>query len=108
MENKGGYHGNGEFENALVSLMLQGSEQELLKRNEELQMQLAELSILVRIKHPESSEPGSEAQDSEAVLEKYWETKRELETLRQRLSTDYEDTIERLNTAKKNLEKKVS
>lgn len=91
----------------LILILLQDSEHELLKRNEELQMQLAEMTILARIKHPESSEPGSETQDSEAVLEKYWETKKELETLRQRLSTDYEDKIERLNTAKRNLEKKV-
>ena len=87
---------------------VQGSELQLLKQNEELQMQVAELSILARIKQSEGSEAGSGAQDSEAVLEKYWETKRELETLRQHLSTDYEDKAERLNTAKKNLEKKVS
>ena len=43
-----------------------------------------------------------------AVLEKYWETRRELETLRQRISTEHEDELERLQHAKKNLEKKVS
>lgn len=42
-----------------------------------------------------------------AVLEKYWETKRELETLRQRISTEHEDEIERLKHAKKVLEKRV-
>ena len=84
-----------------------GNEQELLKRNNELQFQMAELRILARMKQSEGSISGSQAQDSEAVLEKYWETKRELETMRQHLSTDYEDKIERLNTAKKNLEKRL-
>lgn len=41
------------------------------------------------------------------MLEKYWETKRELETLRQRISTEHEDQVERLQHAKKVLEKKV-
>ena len=41
-------------------------------------------------------------------MEKYWETRRELETLRQRISTEHEDELERLQHAKKNLEKKVS
>ena len=40
-------------------------------------------------------------------LEKYWETKRELETLRQRLSTERDDELETLRAAKKKLEKKV-
>ena len=41
------------------------------------------------------------------MLEKYWETRRELETLRQRISTEYEDEVERLESAKRSLEKKV-
>ena len=41
------------------------------------------------------------------MLEKYWETRRELETLRQRISTEYEDELERLESAKRSLEKKV-
>ena len=44
---------------------------------------------------------------SAAMLEKYWETRRELETLRQRISTEYEDEVERLESAKRSLEKKV-
>ena len=44
---------------------------------------------------------------STAMLEKYWETRRELETLRQRISTEYEDELERLESAKRSLEKKV-
>ena len=44
-----------------------------------------------------------------AVLEeKYWATRRELETLRQRIHSEHEDEIEKLQTAKKTLEKKVS
>ena len=43
-----------------------------------------------------------------AVLEeKYWATRRELETLRQRIHSEHEDEIEKLQTAKKTLEKKV-
>ena len=41
------------------------------------------------------------------MLEKYWETRRELETLRQRISTEHEDELERLESAKKSLEKRV-
>ena len=40
-------------------------------------------------------------------MEKYWETKRELETLRQRLSTEKDDELETLRTSKRSLEKKV-
>ena len=40
-------------------------------------------------------------------MEKYWETKRELETLRQRLSTERDDELETLRTSKRSLEKKV-
>ena len=40
-------------------------------------------------------------------LEKYWETKRELETLRQRLSTERDDELETLRTSKRSLDKKV-
>ena len=41
-------------------------------------------------------------------MDKYWETKRELETLRQRLSTERDDELETLQTSKRSLEKKVS
>ena len=61
------------------------------------------MTILARIK--QSSEGGQET--SEAVLEKYYEAKRELETLKQRVGSEYEDEIERLTAAKKSLEKKV-
>lgn len=40
-------------------------------------------------------------------MEKYWETKRELESLQQRLSTEKDDKMEALTTAKRSLEKKV-
>ena len=43
-----------------------------------------------------------------AVMEKYWEARRELETLRQRLKTEHEDEVERLEADKQRLEKKVS
>ena len=58
---------------------------------------------MARIK--QTSEDGQES--SEAVLEKYYEAKRELETLKQRVSSEYEDEIERLTASKKSLEKKV-
>lgn len=62
------------------------------------------MSILARLN--KQSEEGEES--SETVLEKYWETKRELETLRQRVSSEFEDEIERLESAKRSVEKKVS
>ena len=40
-------------------------------------------------------------------MEKYWDTKRELETLRQRLSTERDDELETLQASKRSLEKKV-
>lgn len=61
------------------------------------------MTILARIK--QTGEDGHES--SEAVLEKYYEAKRELETLKQRVSSEYEDEIERLTSVKKGLEKKV-
>jgi myosin-18 len=82
------------------------TEHELVKRNEELQLQVAELSILARIKQSEEGEESTS--NNEAVLEKYWETKRELETLRQKISTEHEDEIERLQHSKKVLEKKLA
>lgn len=63
---------------------------------------MAEMSILARIKNDHSTE------SSETVMEKYLETRRELETLRQRVGSEYEDEIERLESAKRNLEKRVS
>ena len=41
-------------------------------------------------------------------MDKYWETKRELETLRQRLSTERDNELETLHASKRSLEKKVS
>ena len=41
-------------------------------------------------------------------LEKYWETKRELESLHQRLSTERDDELETLRSSKRSLEKKVN
>ena len=61
------------------------------------------MTIIARIK--QSGEDGQES--SEAVLEKYYEAKRELETLKQRVSSEYEDEIERLTATKKSLDKKV-
>ena len=62
------------------------------------------MTIIARIK--QSGEDGGQ-DSSEAVLEKYYEAKRELETLKQRVGSEYEDEIERLTAAKKSLEKKV-
>ena len=62
------------------------------------------MTIIARIK--QSGEGGGQ-DSSEAVLEKYYEAKRELETLKQRVGSEYEDEIERLTAAKKSLEKKV-
>ena len=41
------------------------------------------------------------------MLEKYWEARRELETLRQRLNSEHEDEVDQLESAKRSLEKKV-
>ena len=60
------------------------------------------MSILARIKQDED---GGEGEGS--VLEKYWEAKRELETLRQRITTEHEDELESLKSTKRSLEKKV-
>ena len=61
------------------------------------------MTILARIK--QTGDDGQES--SETVLEKYYEAKRELETLKQRVGSEYEDEIERLTATKKSLEKKV-
>ena len=75
----------------------------LSSENEQLKLQVAEMAIIAQIKRG-----GDSGQDSsEAVLEKYYEAKRELETLKQRVGSEYEDEIERLTAAKKSLEKKV-
>ena len=75
----------------------------LSSENEQLKLQVAEMAIIAQIKRG-----GDGGQDSsEAVLEKYYEAKRELETLKQRVGSEYEDEIERLTAAKKSLEKKV-
>ena len=70
--------------------------------NEQLHMQIAEMSILARIKQADESE-----ENSESILEKYYEARRELETLRQRVSSEFEDQIESLESSKRSLEKKV-
>ena len=75
----------------------------LSRENEQLKLQVAEMTILARIK--QSGDDGQES--SETVLEKYYEAKRELETLKQRVGSEYEDEIERLTATKKSLEKKV-
>lgn len=65
-------------------------------------MQIAEMSILARIKQTEEGE-----ENSDSILEKYYETRRELETLRQRVNSEFEDQIESLESSKRSLEKKV-
>ena len=76
----------------------------LARENEQLKLQVAEMAIIAQIKR---GGDGGEQDSSEAVLEKYYEAKRELETLKQRVGSEYEDEIERLTAAKKSLEKKV-
>ena len=71
--------------------------------NDQLHMQIAEMSILARIKQTEEGE-----QNSDSILEKFYETRRELETLRTRMSSEFEDQIESLESSKRSLEKKVS
>ena len=78
-------------------------ETELAREREQLQIQIAEASILVRLRQSEEGEEGGEG----AVLEKYYEARRELETLRQKISMEYEDEIEQLSDSKRSLEKKV-
>ncbi len=83
-------------------MYLQAHEKELTQENEQLKLQIAEMSILARIKNDQSSD------NSETIIEKYLETRRELEMLRQRVSSEYEDEIERLEGSKRNFEKRVS
>ncbi len=66
-------------------------------------MQIAEMSILARIKQSEDGEA-----NSDSIVEKYYEARRELETLRQRVASEFEDQIESLSSSKRSLEKKVS
>ena len=61
------------------------------------------MSILARIKQTEEGE-----ENTDSILEKYYEAKRELETLRQRVNSEFEDQIESLESAKRSMEKKVS
>ena len=79
----------------------QAREKVLAEENEQLKLQVAELSILDRIKNDHSSD------NSETVMDKYLETRRELETLRARVSSEYEDEIESLQSSKRILEKRV-
>ncbi len=67
-------------------------------------MQIAEMSILARIKQ---SEEGREAEQEESILEKYYEARRELETITQRITSEFEDQVESLESTKRSLEKKV-
>ena len=83
-------------------LLFQARETELTRVNEQLHMQIAEMSILARIKQADETE-----ENSESILEKYYEARRELETLRQRVSSEFEDQIEALEATKRSLEKKV-
>lgn len=79
----------------------QAHETELTHENEQLKLQVAEMSIMARIKNDQTDG------NSETIMEKYLDTRRELEMLRQRVSLDYEDDIERLEASKRSLEKKV-
>ena len=76
----------------------------MAREREQLQLQIAEASILVRLRQ---SDEGEEGGGEGAVLEKYYEARRELETLRQKISMEYEDEIEQLTDSKRSLEKKV-
>lgn len=87
----------------LPSACVQSRETELTRVNEQLHLQIAEMSILARIKMTEEGEA-----DSDSIVEKYYEVRRELETLRQRVSSEFEDQLEFLQSSKRGLEKKVS
>ena len=67
-------------------------------------MQIAEMSILARIKQ---SEEGEEEKEEQSILEKYYEARRELELLKQRITSEFEDQVESLESSKRSLEKKV-
>ena len=84
--------------------MWQAHETELAQVNEQLHMQIAEMSILARIKQ---SEEGREGEEEESILEKYYEARRELETITQRITSEFEDQIESLESSKRSMEKKV-
>ena len=89
----------------LYVLIKQVHESELVSVNEQLHMQLAEMSILARIK--QSEEGGEKDLEGDAMLEKYYEARRELETITQRITSEFEDNIESLKATKRSLEKKV-
>lgn len=84
----------------------QARESELASVNEQLHIQIAEMSILARIKQ---SEEGREDEvEEQSILEKYYEARRELETITQRITSEFEDQVESLESSKRSLEKKVS
>ena len=67
---------------------------------------MAQKDILHRIEH--TGEDGIEVTEENAILmEKYRSAQRELEGLRLRLSSEREEDLESLQTAKRNLDKKV-
>jgi myosin-18 len=84
---------------------LTGKVDELGREKEQLNLQIAEVSILARIKQEEGD---AELSPQGGYMDKYWETKRELETLRQRLSTERDDELETLHASKRSLEKKLA
>ena len=74
--------------------------------NEDLRVEMAQKDILHRIEH--TGEDGIEVTEENAILmEKYRSAQRELEGLRLRLSSEREEDLESLQTAKRNLDKKV-
>ena len=69
---------------------------------------MAQKDILHRIEQSGTGEDGIEVTEENAILmEKYRSAQRELEGLRLRLSSEHEEDLESLQTAKRNLDKKV-
>ena len=83
----------------------QVQESELVSVNEQLHMQLAEMSNQYQIKQRE--EGGEKDLDRGAILEKYYEARHELETITQRITSEFEDNIKSLKATKRSLEEKV-
>ena len=92
----------------LVLLPLQTLSTALEKVNEDLRVEMAQKDILHRIEQSGTGEDGIEVTEENAILmEKYRSAQRELEGLRLRLSSEHEEDLESLQTAKRNLDKKV-
>ena len=81
----------------------------MTKENDELHVEIAQKDILYRIQQAEQGEDNvEEPEESSLVMENYQKVQREMESLKLKLAAEHEEETESLQTAKRNLEKKVS